>query len=119
MQTITDAITAFLSHCELDRNFSAHTVKAYRLDLGQFARFHLKVRDRDLAAVTRHDIREFTRALSRYKPRTQRRKLATLKSFFGFLEREGMMALNPTRHVKLDIRVGRVLPRIVTLPVLQ
>jgi integrase/recombinase XerD len=120
MQTIQEAIHAFLSHCELERNFSGHTVKAYRLDLDQFRHFALAHSESgDLAAVTRSLLRDYARNLHHYKPRTQRRKLAVLKSLFGFLEREEQVESNPTRNLRLDVRLGRMLPRTMSLAVLQ
>jgi integrase/recombinase XerD len=120
MQILSDSIQAFLNYCEFERNLSSHTVKAYRLDLCQFTRFTVQeCKSSALAQVDRALIRQFTRTLHDYKPRTQRRKLATLKSLFGFLEREGILESNPARNLPLDIRLGRILPRTVSLPVLQ
>ena len=120
MQILQDTIHAFLRHCEFERNFSGHTVKAYKLDLAQFARFApVQSFDADVAAIQRSAIREYARSLHHYKPRTQRRKLAALKSFFGFLEREGVIESNPTRSIRLDIRLGRVLPRTMSFATLQ
>lgn len=120
MQILSDSIQVFLNHCEFERNFSDHTVKAYRLDLAQFMRFTAKqCHSGDATQVNRSHIREYTRTLHPYKPRTQRRKLATVKSFFGFLEREGVVESNPARNLRLDIRLGRILPRTISLSVLQ
>lgn len=120
MQILNDSIQAFLNHCEFERNFSDHTLKAYCLDLRQFTRF--TVQQSKSGAVDQVDralIREYTRTLHHYKPRTQRRKLAALKSLFGFLEREGVVESNPARNLRLDIRLGRILPRTVSLSTLQ
>jgi integrase/recombinase XerD len=120
MQILNDNIQVFLNHCEFERNFSSHTVKAYRLDLAQFTRFTVEQsKSTNIAQVDRSHIREFTRTLHHYKPRTQRRKLATVKSLFAFLEREGVVEPNPARSLRLDIRLGRILPRTVSLSVLQ
>ena len=120
MQILSDSIQAFLNHCEFERNFSGHTVKAYRLDLAQFTRFTAKqCQSDDAAQVSRSHIRDYTRTLHHYKPRTQRRKLAAVKSLFGFLEREGLVEPNPARNLRLDIRLGRILPRTVSLSTLQ
>jgi integrase/recombinase XerD len=120
MQTLRDSIEIFLNHCEFERNLSFHTVKAYRLDLAQFNRFAGQHCQLDNATqVDRSHIREYARRLHPYKPRTQRRKLAALKSLFGFLEREGLLESNPARNLRLEIRVGRILPRTVSLSVLQ
>jgi integrase/recombinase XerD len=120
MQSLNDSIEAFLNHCEYERNFSAHTVKAYRLDLCRFTRFTVQQgKSRNVAQVDRSHIREYTRTLHHYKPRTQRRMLATVKSLFAFLEREGVVEPNPARSLRLDIRLGRILPRTVSLSTLQ
>jgi integrase/recombinase XerD len=120
MQILSDSIQAFLKHCEFERNFSDHTVKAYRLDLAQFARFTAaQCQSAETTQVNRACIRDYTRSLHHYKPRTQRRKLATVKSLYGFLEREGVLEPNPARNLRLDIRLGRILPRTVSLPTLQ
>lgn len=120
MQTLHDCIALFLNHCEFERNFSGHTVKAYRLDLAQFGRFTLaESTTADVAAIHRSLMREYARSLHHYKPRTQRRKLAAVKSLFGFLEREELIESNPTRTVRLDIRLGRLLPRTMSFATLQ
>lgn len=120
MQLLSESVQAFLNHCEFERNFSRHTVKAYRLDLRQFTRFTSQQRKgAALAQVDRALIREYTRTLHHYKPRTQRRKLAAIKSLFGFLDREGIVESNPARNLRLDIRLGRLLPRTVSLSTLQ
>ncbi len=79
MQNLTQSIEAFLKHCAHERNFSAHTIKAYRLDLAHLSRFTIEMHASDaLSFVTRTHLREFTQALNTYKPRTQRRKLAAI-----------------------------------------
>jgi integrase/recombinase XerD len=115
MQIQQDNIAAFLAHCEFERNFSRHTIKAYRLDLAQLKRFILtKMPLPDVSRMDRSSLREYSRTLSHYKPRTQRRKLAAVKSLFAFLEREGLIEVNPTQTLRLDIRLGRVLPRTMS-----
>jgi integrase/recombinase XerD len=120
MQIAQNNVGAFLAHCEFERNFSQHTIKAYRLDLAQFTRFAtVKARLAEVSQISRASLREYSRTLHHYKPRTQRRKLAAVKSFFAFLEREGLIEENPTRNLRLDIRLGRLLPRIMSLPALE
>jgi len=120
MQTLQESIDSFLNHCDFERNFSKHTVKAYRLDLGQFCRFTMAhSRTPELAVVNRALLREYARTLHHYKPRSQRRKLATVKSLFGFLEREEQIESNPTRSLRLDVRLGRILPRTMSFATLQ
>jgi integrase/recombinase XerD len=120
MQTLHDCIAVFLNYCEFERNFSEHTTKAYRLDLGQFAHFTLaKSLTADISAIHRSHLREYAHSLHHYSPRTQRRKLASVKSLFGFLEREELIESNPTRSMRLDIRLGRLLPRTMSFGALR
>jgi integrase/recombinase XerD len=120
MHILQNFIHAFLCHCEFERNFSRQTVKAYRLDLAQFARFaSAQTPGIDTMALQRPLMREYARSLHHYKPRTQRRKLATLKSLFSYLEREGLIDSNPTRNIRLDVRVGRILPRTMSFTALR
>lgn len=120
MHSLQNFIRAFLCHCDFERNFSPHTIKAYRLDLAQFARFaSAQTPATDGVAVTRPFVREYVRSLHHYQPRTQRRKIATVKSLFSYLEREELIHSNPLRAVRLDVRIGRLLPRTVSFPALR
>lgn len=109
-------IDGFLAHCRHERNFSPHSLKAYRLDLDTFDKF---LGERDCWAswvgLSRGTVRAYLGSLERFKPRTVRRRLATLKSFFGFLEREGVLEANPVRQLGASIRIGRPIPRTITL----
>lgn len=120
MDHLQKAITSFLQHCQFERNFSDHTLKAYRLDLGQFCQFAKEAgATGSLEAIQKNTIKGFAQKLHGLKPRTQRRRMAALKSFFGYLEREGLHAPNPMAGVRLNIRIGRSLPRTVGLGTLN
>jgi integrase/recombinase XerC len=96
-----DAARAFLRHLERERNASAHTVRAYREDLEQFAA-HLRSelgREARPREVDHLMIRGFLAELHRRGLRrgSAARKLAALRSFFRFLCREGRLDKNPAR----------------------
>ena len=86
-------IAAFLRHLDRERNASPHTVRAYGEDLEQFAR-HVRTelgregRPRDVDHLL---IRAFLARLHRQglKSVSAARKLATLRTFFRYLCREG------------------------------
>ena len=68
METAQNSVGAFLAHGEFERNFSQHTIKAYRLDLAQFTRFRrAKTESDELAQVDRSFLRGFSRTLHHYK----------------------------------------------------
>lgn len=83
------------------RSFSAHTLAAYRRDLGQFETFlrDLKRDETPLASdVTPRSVRRFVSSLTaaRYARRSVQRKLAAVKSFSRHLVSERVLDSNPT-----------------------
>jgi integrase/recombinase XerC len=94
-------VAAFLRHLDRERNASPHTVRAYGEDLEQFAR-HLRAelgRDARPRDVDHLLIRSFLARLHRegLKTSSAARKLATLRTFFRYLCREGILDRNPAR----------------------
>lgn len=120
MDPLQTKITTFLRHCQFERNLSAHTLKAYRLDLNQFLLFAKESSPSgEPQNIEKKMIKGFAQKLHAFKPRTQRRRMAALKSFFGFLEREELIEQNPMANMRLNLRVGRPLPRTVGLNTLN
>ena len=107
------AIAAFLRHLDRERNASPHTIRAYAEDLRQFAE-HLDGELGRTALPKDADhllIRGFLARLHRrgLKKASAGRKLATLRTFFGYLCREGVLENNPARPL-LSPRVERRIP---------
>ncbi len=107
------ATAAFLRHLEDERNVSPHTLKAYGDDLQQFTR-HLQeelgheARPRDVDHLL---IRAFLARMHRagLRKTSAARKLASLRSFFRYLCREGVLTKNPARAL-LSPRFERRIP---------
>ena len=93
------------------RGASPHTVAAYRSDLSQW----LAV-DPDLAAWDGKRLRQYVmeRSAGTNTARTVARKVAALRSFYRFLEREGEIDPNPARRM-VSPRFRRGLPRVLTI----
>lgn len=107
------AIALFRTHLDRERNLSPQTVRAYAEDLRQFAR-HLAGelgREGHPRDVDHLMIRSFLARLHRQGLRkaSAARKLATLRTFFRYLCREGILRKNPARAL-LSPRVERRLP---------
>ncbi len=118
--TLNEATELFLNYCRYRRKLSEHTLKAYQLDLLALRRFIARCLPSDaLAGIDRACINKYLSSLDQCKARTVRRKLASIKSLFAFLAREGLWQDNPTGQLRLDVRIGRNLPRTVSLPVLR
>jgi integrase/recombinase XerC len=100
------AIEEYLTYLKAERDASAHTLRNYRVDLEQFLAY---LRERDgseqgpkPALVDHLAIRGFLARLhgARLRERSVARKLATLRSFFRFLCRQGYLAANPAKLVQ-------------------
>src|SRR4051812_23393826 len=87
-RTVSAAAVVFLRQCTSTRGLSAHTVRAYQSDLRDFARF-LRA-GVSIGDVSRETVQEYATALSErsLQPATIRRRVATLKIFFRWLEDE-------------------------------
>ncbi|HSQ92268.1 MAG TPA: tyrosine recombinase [Nitrospiraceae bacterium] len=114
-----DAIRAFMTFLELERHASHETVRNYASDLRQFQVYARREDPRiptlDPATVTTESIRAYLHWLDRKREKStsMARKLATLRSFFRYLQREGMVALNPAEAVRTP-KQPKQLPRVLT-----
>lgn len=116
MKTIHDAMKAFLFHCRYEKKLSPKTMKAYELDCRQFVAFIDSGKyDKELAKLDKHSIKSYLHHLESAKPKTLRRKVATLKAMFNFLEFEDEILINPFRKMKIQIKEPKMLPRVMTL----
>jgi integrase/recombinase XerC len=113
-----DEVPDYLKHLEDERQLSQHTVDAYRRDLRDLNGFlngYYGSSQWSWAEVDRLAVRAFLSHLTmaELKRRTIARKLSAVRSFFRFLQREGIVAANPARHVRAP-RGGRALPGYLT-----
>jgi integrase/recombinase XerC len=97
-----DLLRAFLAYLRLNRNASAHTVRAYESDLDQFTRYlaaDLKRPRPELQPgdITRPTIRGFLAELFRKgeSRASAARKLAAVRTFLRYLKREGLIESDP------------------------
>jgi integrase/recombinase XerC len=96
--TFAEAIGRFELHLRAERNLSPHTRRGYLGDVRQLSEF-LGGRVPP-ERVTSTQVRGFLAALhARRHPATLGRKLASLRSFFRWLRREGHCALDPTEGI--------------------
>ena len=121
---LQDAVDRFLAYVRDQKNYSANTVKAYRTDLADFFAFlecksqgkdargeRVKIRVENIDPLT---IRAYLGSLyERRKRATIARRIAALRSFFGFLERENLNRGNPAAYTagpKLEGTIPPYLP---------
>ncbi len=113
-----ECIAQFLNFLAVEKNASSNTIAAYRNDLGQFQKF-AGAADGEKDAWARIDGKKvvgFVEDLRerQYKDATVARKIAAVKSFFGFLAAEGLVPQDPTEQLKSP-QVGKSLPRALSV----
>lgn len=111
------AIPTFISHCMFDKRLSSKTIKAYKIDLQQF--YHFIEQNKypsNAAQIDKTIIRAYIQSLCQYKPKTIKRKIASAKALFNFLEFDDLIEINPFRKVKTRIKEPRVLPIVMDIP---
>jgi integrase/recombinase XerC len=103
MTTRTDElIQHYLQRLADERNLSPHTVRAYGVDLAAYAEF-LRQETISAEAVTHLQLRKFLAGL-RAKglgKSTLARKITSLRSFYKFLCKEGIVAANPVLALRM------------------
>ncbi|HEY3390597.1 MAG TPA: tyrosine-type recombinase/integrase [Prolixibacteraceae bacterium] len=105
----------FLSYLKYEKRYSQNTLTAYENDLDQFILFGKKlVEDFYVEKVDYHLIRQWIVSLmdNNISAKSVNRKISTLKTFFKFLLREGVIEKNPTDKVAIP-KMRKKLPVFV------
>jgi integrase/recombinase XerD len=115
-------ISSFLQHLIVEKGFSRNTSEAYRNDLQQFWDFlqgnrnghsHTDFAWTQVDIGTLNKYIEDLRVRKGYRDATTARKVASIKSFFGFLSENGIISEDPTESLGSP-RVGRSLPKYLS-----
>lgn len=111
----------YLGYCQSQKNLNLKTIAAYRIDLKQFQHYLEKSGLPAVAsAVGRGVLTDYIAELHRqYKPRSAKRKLASLKAFFSYLEYEEILTENPFTKIKARYKEPELLPRTISVLSLQ
>ena len=104
----------FLDALWLESGLSANTLSAYRSDLAAYEDW-LKKKGLDLKSAGRADLLGYLAANVRQglSPRSSARRLSTLRRFYRYLLREGVIRDDPTADVRSP-SLGRPLPKAIT-----
>ena len=98
MNNLDAQIIDYLTHCEFQKRLNSKTLKAYKIDLRQFSEFiHIS----DVADVSSSVLETYISKLHQlYKPKTVKRKIASVKAFFHYLEYKELNSVNQPFYPK-------------------
>ena len=105
---LQEKMESYLEYCIYRKELDAKTVKAYRIDLNQFFSFTC-CDEPEKETIERY----ITDLHKKYKQKTVKRKIASVKAFYSYLEEEEVLKQNPFRKIKVKFKETIVLPRII------
>ena len=105
---LQEKVKPYLEYCIYRKELDAKTIKAYRIDLTQFF-FYVQSDEPEKEAIEQY----ITELHKKYKQKTIKRKIASIKAFYSYLEEEELVEQNPFRKIKVKFKETIILPRII------
>lgn len=110
-------IEKYLKFCFDQKRLNKKTVRAYSTDLKQFCNSIPSV---NISEISTETLDSYIQNLhSQYKPKSAKRKIASVKAFFRYLENHDIINSNPWTHVQSKFREPSTLPRIIPLSTIE
>lgn len=93
----TQLENSFLNYLTVEKGLARNTLSAYEADLQKLTEFAVSS-GKDVLSLDRSDLRRFLKFLfeAGLKPRSVARTLATIRGFYRFLLRDGLLEKDPT-----------------------
>lgn len=114
LQTIIDE---YLNFCRYQKRLDDKTLKAYRIDLKQFTSWAVQG---GILSLVPDALENYIMVLHRtYKPKTVKRKIASLKAFFRYMEYKDYIETTPFNKIRVKFREPVILPKTIPLRTLE
>ena len=116
MNTLDNQIAEYLEYCQYRKRLDKKTLKAYRIDLKQYNDFSFNSAD----VLAKNTVDHFiTKLHKQYKTKTVKRKIASLKAFFHYLEYKELLQENPFAKLDIRFREAKLLPKTIPFHSIQ
>lgn len=110
-------INNYLNYCTTQKRLDSKTLKAYRIDLGQFEELQ---QEAGIESIDTTVIEDYLATLHNlYQPKTVKRKIASLKAFFHYLEYRDIIGINPFNRIAIHFREPVRLPKTIPLATIE
>ena len=109
----TSLTTDYLNFCLSRKNLDQKTIKSYTIDLRQYFEFIMKS---TIEWSDKKSIEQYINLLHcKNKPKSVKRKIASLKAFFHYLEIEELIEINPFHKIQIKYKEPFILPKTIPL----
>lgn len=113
MDNLQTQIQDYLTYCKTQKCLDEKTLKAYKIDLRQFQE---QTDILDITQITSHTLENhIARLHQQYKPKTVKRKVASLKALFHYFEYREIIDRNPFSKMQIRFREPAILPKTIPL----
>ena len=110
-------INSYLHNCKYHKKLSAKTLKAYSIDLQQFYEYQCILPEQQITKTT---VLGYIKELHQgCKPRTAKRKLASLRAFLNHLEFEEILEVNPIHKIRTKFQEPKELPKTIPFSTIE
>lgn len=117
MDTMKTSIKNYLEYCDKQKCLDEKALKAYKIDLNQFVSY---ICSSDITDISTNILEEYIGILNNtYKPKTVKRKIASAKAFFHYLEYKEILNNNPFNKLQLKFREPIILPKTIPIRTIE
>lgn len=103
---------SYLNHCKFEKGLDEKTTKAYRIDLAQY----METSSDPNVLLRKEHLQSYIAELhAKYAIKSVKRKIASLKAFFNYLEYEEISPSNPFSKLRVKLHEPFLLPRTIPL----
>lgn len=107
---VKDYLEQYYEDCIFRKRLSPKTMKAYKTDLNQYFEFN-ETSFYDSKQINEY-IHDLNKKYSKYK--TIKRKIASIKAFYAYLEYEQIIENSPFKKIRTSIKEPKTLPRVIS-----
>ena len=113
MINLTLQMQRFFDYCQIRKALNDKTIKAYKIDLKQFAECTNNTFTKNAICLYIDMLHE------KYKPKTIKRKIASVKAFTHYLLIQEVIEINPFSKIDVSFKEPAILPKTIPLNVIN
>lgn len=117
MNNLQNHIENYLDYCQHQKRLDVKTLKSYRIDLTQFSNAITTENVHDITLIILENF--ISQLHKKYKPKTVKRKIASIRAFFHHLEYKEIIEHNPFHKMQIRFREPFTLPKTIPLQTVE